>query len=190
MRPWLTVFLHNTGQDSKATEKRISAASFELLTVAFNSYPDQAGGVLRTGAPSLPPPTPPPPPPPPPPPVSESTPPPPHAVSESIPLPPRVCMSIFTLMESHAVMSVRVLVLNDPPGRGRTWSRAKGGSKAPPARRRRSPSRLSTASGTSSPSRRQGLTLVHFSAQRKRFLWKTGCIMGLFRGGLGGVMGH
>ena len=44
-----TVFLHNTGQDSKATEKRISAASFELLTVAFNSYPDQAGGLLRAG---------------------------------------------------------------------------------------------------------------------------------------------
>jgi hypothetical protein len=28
----------------------------------------------------------------------------------------------------------------------------------------------------------QGLTLVHFSAQRKRFLWDRGCTYGLFRG--------
>jgi hypothetical protein len=35
----------------------------------------------------------------------------------------------------------------------------------------------------------QGLTLVHFSAQRKRFLWYGGCVEGLFRGTLGGVMG-
>jgi hypothetical protein len=27
---------------------------------------------------------------------------------------------------------------------------------------------------------RQGLTLVHFSAQRKRFLWDGGCIQGKF----------
>jgi len=32
----------------------------------------------------------------------------------------------------------------------------------------------------------QGRTLVHYSAQRKRFLWDRGCIYGLFRG-LGGV---
>jgi hypothetical protein len=29
---------------------------------------------------------------------------------------------------------------------------------------------------------RQGITLVHFSAQRKRFLWDRGCIKGLLRG--------
>ena len=28
----------------------------------------------------------------------------------------------------------------------------------------------------------QGLTLVHFSAQRKRFLWSKGCIYALFSG--------
>ena len=36
----------------------------------------------------------------------------------------------------------------------------------------------------------QGLTLVHFSAQRKRYLWDKGCIEGLFRGCLGGVRGY
>jgi hypothetical protein len=34
----------------------------------------------------------------------------------------------------------------------------------------------------------QGLTLVHFSAQRKRILWVRGCIQGLCRGGSGGGM--
>ena len=33
----------------------------------------------------------------------------------------------------------------------------------------------------------QGLTLVHFSAQREHFLLDKGCILGLFRGCLGGV---
>ena len=37
---------------------------------------------------------------------------------------------------------------------------------------------------------RQGLTLVHFSAQRKRFRWDLGCMQGLFRGCLEGVKGH
>ena len=32
----------------------------------------------------------------------------------------------------------------------------------------------------------QGLTLVHFPAQRKRFLWDRGCVQGLFRGCSGG----
>jgi len=32
-------------------------------------------------------------------------------------------------------------------------------------------------------SHRQGLTLVYFSAQRKRFLWDRGCVQVLFRGG-------
>jgi len=36
---------------------------------------------------------------------------------------------------------------------------------------------------------RQGLTLVHFSAQRKRCLWDRGCILGLFREYTGGAMG-
>ena len=36
---------------------------------------------------------------------------------------------------------------------------------------------------------RQGLTLVYFSAQRKRFLWYGGCVEGLFRGRFGAVMG-
>jgi len=36
----------------------------------------------------------------------------------------------------------------------------------------------------------QGLTLVHFSAQRKRLLWVRGCIWRLFRGFLGGVRGY
>jgi hypothetical protein len=35
----------------------------------------------------------------------------------------------------------------------------------------------------------QGLTLVHFSAQRKRFLWNRGCVWLLFRGCLGAVEG-
>jgi len=34
----------------------------------------------------------------------------------------------------------------------------------------------------------QGLTLVHFSAQRKPFLWDRGCSQGLFRG-CSGVVG-
>jgi len=33
----------------------------------------------------------------------------------------------------------------------------------------------------------QGLTFVHFSAQRKRFLWARGCIRGLFGGCLRGA---
>jgi len=36
----------------------------------------------------------------------------------------------------------------------------------------------------------QGLTLVHFSAQRRRLLWDRGCIHGVFRGCLGGVRGY
>jgi len=32
---------------------------------------------------------------------------------------------------------------------------------------------------------RQGLILVHFSAQLKRFLWDRGCLQGLSRGCLG-----
>jgi len=35
----------------------------------------------------------------------------------------------------------------------------------------------------------QGLTLVHFSAQRKHFLWDRGCIEGLFSGSSSGVYG-
>jgi len=34
---------------------------------------------------------------------------------------------------------------------------------------------------------KQGLTLLHFSAQLKRFLWDRGCIQGLFRGSFAGV---
>jgi len=44
-------------------------------------------------------------------------------------------------------------------------------------------------SGTPSASA-QGLTLLHFSAQRKRFLWDRGCIQGLFRGYVIGVKGY
>ena len=36
----------------------------------------------------------------------------------------------------------------------------------------------------------QGLTLVPFSPQRKRFVWDRGCIEGFFRGCLGGVRGY
>jgi hypothetical protein len=36
----------------------------------------------------------------------------------------------------------------------------------------------------------QGLTLVHFSAQRQCFLWDRGCIEELPRGCLGGVKGY
>ena len=46
-------------------------------------------------------------------------------------------------------------------------------SQSAAAVRRRSPS-LSA--------RTQGLTLVHLSAQRERFLWYRGCVEGLFRG--------
>jgi len=35
----------------------------------------------------------------------------------------------------------------------------------------------------------QGLTLVHFSVQRKHFLWDRGCVSGVFRGYLGGLRG-
>jgi hypothetical protein len=35
----------------------------------------------------------------------------------------------------------------------------------------------------------QGLTLVHFSAQRKRFLWDRGCVQGVYRGCLRVVAG-
>jgi len=35
----------------------------------------------------------------------------------------------------------------------------------------------------------QGLTLVHVSAQRKRFVWDRGAFRGEFRGCLGGVRG-
>ena len=34
-----------------------------------------------------------------------------------------------------------------------------------------------------------GLTLVHFSAQRKHFVWDRGCMKGLFKGCSGGVQG-
>jgi len=37
---------------------------------------------------------------------------------------------------------------------------------------------------------RQGLTLAHFSAQRRRFVWDRGCIQGLCRGCLVGVRGY
>ena len=40
------------------------------------------------------------------------------------------------------------------------------------------------------PSFSQGRTLVHFSAQRKRFLWDRGCIQGFLRGCVGGVRGY
>ena len=36
----------------------------------------------------------------------------------------------------------------------------------------------------------QGLTLVHSSAQRKRFLWDRACVYGLFGGCSGGVRGY
>jgi len=36
----------------------------------------------------------------------------------------------------------------------------------------------------------QGLTLLHLSAQRERFLWDRGCIWVLCRGSLGGVRGY
>ena len=40
------------------------------------------------------------------------------------------------------------------------------------------------------PGPRQGLKLVHFSAQRKRFVWDKGRISGVFRGCLVGVRAH
>ena len=42
---------------------------------------------------------------------------------------------------------------------------------------------------TAAPTASQGLTLVHFSARRKRFVWDRGCIKGLFRGYFRGVLG-
>jgi len=49
------------------------------------------------------------------------------------------------------------------------------------------------ATNTSTPhaatSAAQGLTLVHVSAQRKRFLWDRGCIYELFKGALWGTRG-
>ena len=37
---------------------------------------------------------------------------------------------------------------------------------------------------------RQRLTLIHFSAQRKRFLWEKECMQGSLRGCAGGVKGY
>ena len=42
-----TVFLHNTGQDSKAAEARISDSQYELFTVGTNSYPEQAPYMVK-----------------------------------------------------------------------------------------------------------------------------------------------
>ena len=42
-----TVFLHNTGQDSKASEARISDAQYDLPTVATNSYPEQGQYMIQ-----------------------------------------------------------------------------------------------------------------------------------------------
>ena len=38
----------------------------------------------------------------------------------------------------------------------------------------------SSARSTHTGASRQGLTLVHFSAQRKRFMWDRGCMYGVF----------
>jgi len=43
---------------------------------------------------------------------------------------------------------------------------------------------------TAAAAANQGLTPVHFSTQRKRFLWDRVCIKGLFRGCFGGVRGY
>jgi hypothetical protein len=42
---------------------------------------------------------------------------------------------------------------------------------------------------TPSPLADQGLTLVHFSAQRKRFLWDKGRVGGVQKVGVEGVVG-
>jgi hypothetical protein len=42
-----TVFLHNTAQDSKAAEGRISAAQYDLPTVGTNSYPEQGTSMVQ-----------------------------------------------------------------------------------------------------------------------------------------------
>ena len=42
---------------------------------------------------------------------------------------------------------------------------------------------------SSSASSVQGLTLVHVSAQLKRFLWDQGCVQGMFERGLEGMRG-
>jgi hypothetical protein len=47
----------------------------------------------------------------------------------------------------------------------------------------------SVGTAQSHASSTQGLTLVHISAQRKRFLWDRGCTQGSFRGCLGGDEG-
>jgi len=64
----------------------------------------------------------------------------------------------------------------------RSASAVAGGTRAAAAARSFSGMRAS-ASDTDN----QGLTLVLFSAQRKRLLWNWGCIWGLFTGCLGGV---
>jgi len=48
------------------------------------------------------------------------------------------------------------------------------------------PASACSASASSS----QGLTLVHFSAQRKRFLWDRVCSEEPYRGCVGGVTGY
>jgi hypothetical protein len=48
----------------------------------------------------------------------------------------------------------------------------------------------SVAAAPASPPVNQGLTLVHFLAQRKRFLWNRGCLSGLIMGCAGGMRGY
>jgi len=44
--------------------------------------------------------------------------------------------------------------------------------------------------GVSGSALNQGVSLVHFSAQRKRFLWDWGCVAGLIRGHSAGHGGY
>jgi len=52
------------------------------------------------------------------------------------------------------------------------------------------PDSFNAVVASSAPPVYQWLTLVHFLAQRKHFLWDRGCIQGLFGDCVGGVRGE
>ena len=71
-----------------------------------------------------------------------------------------------------------------PPASWRAWPRP----PPPPAPSCPAPRRGPAAAPRCAPTASgQGLTLVHFSVECKRFLWDRGCIEGLFRGCFAGV---
>ena len=86
-------------------------------------------------------------------------------------------------MASHVESFFREDAASSQPGRR---SGAGGGAAAAACTSGKDPTRWSLrhSSSTAVPlpasASEQGLTLVHFSAQRKRFMWDRGCMYGVF----------